>query len=218
MPRRLVYPLQFVKTLPPPEPWDRRPLLKLLHPRDPVTGDKERERIEQWYRELKSGEKIHLKHRLRSIQFREFWSAYYELMTARVARGVGAPSVRHAAPLRNRRPDFTVTFPSGTQIWEVAAAYQTLEREADDDKAHDLANRLNHKFQHRWRVVVEASTSAQGQCHCRKRGPLSRPGWIGWITAAPFESGSGPRSLTASCRLELTRHTRVTKLALLFRH
>jgi hypothetical protein len=83
-------------------------------------------------------------------------------MTARIAHGVGALSVRHAAPLAGKRPDFKVRFPSGHQVWEVAAAYQTLEREADDDKAHELANRLNSEFQHRWRVIVEAENFGPG--------------------------------------------------------
>src|SRR6266542_377436 len=142
MPRRLVYPLRFINSVSIPERWDRRPLPNLLHPRDPVTGAQELERIERWYRELRSGEKVHLKRRLRSMTFRDYWSAYYELMTARIAHGVGALSLRHAPALSGKRPDFKVQFSSGPQIWEVAAAYQTMDREVDDDKAHDLANRL----------------------------------------------------------------------------
>ena len=204
MSRQLVYPLRFIKSLPPPESWDRRPLPNLLHPRHPVTGDEERERIERWYRELESGEKTHLKQRLRSMQFREFWSAYYELMTARIARSVGALSIRHAAPLRSRRPDFTVTFPSGTQIWEVAAAYQTLEREADDDKAHELANRLNHEFQHRWRVVVEAEHFGPGAVPLSKARPLIQA-WLDKL------DDDGPvrirlRPPVINCELSLRAH------------
>lgn len=177
MARRVVYPIRFVNSIPPPEQWDRRPLPNLLYSQDPITGKEECERIERWYRELKSREKTHLKERLRSMRFREYWSAYYELMTARIAQGIGAKSIRHGTPLGNQCPDFTIKFSSGTQIWEVAAAYQTLDREADDDKAHELANRLNREFQHRWRVVVEAENFGDGAVTLSKARPLIQ-GWL----------------------------------------
>jgi hypothetical protein len=204
MPRRLVYPLRFINSLPPPEVWDRRPLPNLLHPRDPATGIQERGRIERWYRELKSGEKTQLKQRLRSMKFREYWSAYYELMTARIAHGVGALSIRHAAPLAGQHPDFTIKFPSGTQIWEVAAAYQTLERETDDDKAHELANRLSNEFQHRWRVVVEAEHFGAGAVTLVRARPLIQA----WLDN--LEQG-GPvrirlRPPIINCELSLRAH------------
>lgn len=204
MPRRLLYPLKFVKSVAPPERWDRRPLPNLLHSRDPITRDQEIDRLEKWYRELQSGEKTNLKSRLRSMTFRDFWSAYYELMTARIAHGVGALSVRHAPALAGKRPDFRVHFPSGAQIWEVAAAYQTVDREVDDDKAHDLANRLNREFSHRWRVVVEAEAFGPGAVSLSRALPRIRA----WLNG--LEQG-GPvrlrlRSPTINCKLSLRAH------------
>ncbi|MBA5871851.1 MAG: hypothetical protein GDA68_17935 [Nitrospira sp. CR2.1] len=204
MPRRLVYPKQFLKSVPPPEQWDRRPLPNLLHPIDPVTGEQECERIERWYREMNSKEKTHLKRQLRSMRFREYWSAYHELITARIARSFGALSIRHAAVLAGRRPDFTVTFSSGTQIWEVATAYQTLNREADDDKAHELARRLNSEFKHRWRVVVEAERFGPGGVSLSKAIPKIQA-WLDRLDAG------GPVRITLrppiiNCDLSLRAH------------
>jgi len=204
MPRRLLYPLRFMKSVAPPETWDRRPLPILMHPRDLVTRDQELERMERWYQELQSGEKMHLKRRLRSMTFREFWSAYYELMTARIAHGVGALSVRHAPTLAGKRPDFKVHFQAGPQIWEVAAAYQTVAREGDDDKAHDLANRLNREFRHRWRVVVEAEEFGPGAVPLTKALPRIRA----WLEG--LEHG-GPVRLRLrrpfiNCQLSLRAH------------
>lgn len=204
MHRRLVYPKQFVNSVPFPEKWDRRPVPNLLHPRDSVTGDQERERIERWYLELKSGEKSHLKQQLRSMRFREYWSAYYELMTARIAQAFGALSIRHAARLAGGRPDFTIKFPSGQQIWEVATAYQKENRETDDDKAHELANRLNSKFVHRWRVTVEAENFGAGGVSLSK--VLSRiQAWLNSLDqGGPVRIGFRPPMI--NCELSLRAH------------
>jgi hypothetical protein len=204
MSKRVLYPTRFVASVTAPEEWDRLPLPNLLHCNDPITRDQEIERMERWYRELQSGEKIQLKKRLRSMTFRDFWSAYYELMTSRIAHGIGALSVRHAPALAGKRPDFKVHFQSGAQIWEVATAYQTMDREVDDDKAHDLANRLNREFSNRWRVVVEAEAFGPGAV------PLSRalPRIQAWLDR--LEQG-GPDHLRLcppiiNCELSLRAH------------
>ena len=163
---RIVYTDDFVSTVQPPDEWDRRPLPNLLYrAKDPVTQAQELDRLERWYQSLPSGEKPNLLQRLRSLKFREFWSAYLELMTSEIARRVGAVSLRHAPEVYGKCPDFEITFPSGPQIWEVATAYQTATRETDDDLAHDLASQLNRHFQHRWRVVVEAENFRNGHVH-----------------------------------------------------
>ena len=202
---RILYSESFIQSVQPPEDWDRRPLPNLLHrARDPVTRDQELERLERWYQDLVSEEKPNVLQRLRSMKFREFGSAYYELVTSEVARRVGATSLRHAPEMFGKRPDFEITFPSGKQIWEVATAYQTSAREADDDLAHDIANQLNRHFQHRWRVVVEAENFRSGRVHLRPALPQIHA----WLEC--LESG-GPNWIrlgppTISCDLHLVAH------------
>ena len=201
MPKRLLYPASFIRTVPPPERWDRRPLSNLLyksqHREDEIS------RLEAWYRELRSGQKTDLKKRLRSLSVRDFWSGYHELMTARIANGLGAVSVRHAAFLQGGRPDLAVTFPGRTKhIWEVASTFQTTERESDDNKAHELANRLNREFQHRWRVILDATQFSAGGLSLKQAKPRIRS----WLDR--LEHG-GPKKLTLKppaidCHLTLT--------------
>lgn len=202
---RIVYSDSFVSTIQPPEEWDRRPLPNLLYrARDPVTRDQELDRLERWYKDLRSEEKPNVLQRLRSMKFREFWSAYYELMTSEIARRVGAVSLRHAPELFGKRPDFEITFPSGPQIWEVATAYQTAARETDDDLAHDLANQLNRHFQHRWRVVVEAENFRNGRVHLRPALPRIRA-WLDCLeSGGPERIRLGPPLI--SCDLHLCAH------------
>lgn len=114
--------------MPVPESWDGRPLPNLIH--KATNPEYELTRLENWYRELRGGQKKDLKKRLRSLSYRGFWSAYAELMVSRVAHGLGAASVKHSPLLWDKRPDFMVNFAGrGKQIWEVAAAFQTKERE-----------------------------------------------------------------------------------------
>jgi len=125
-------------------------------------------------------------------------------MTSEIARRVGAVSLRHAPELFGKHPDFEITFPSGSQIWEVATAYQTAVRETDDDLAHDLANQLNRHFQHRWRVIVEAENFRNGHVHLTPALPQIRA----WLDR--LESGGTERiRLTPpliSCDLHLRAH------------
>jgi len=203
MPRRILYPASFIQTVPVPERWDYRPLPGLIHRANPEQRDKEIERLEAWYRTLNSGAKTDLKHRLRSLSFRDFWSAYYELMTAQIALGLRATSVRHAPLLKGKRPDFRLKFSPGSRhIWEVAAAYQTLERESDDYKAHELANWLNRTFQHRWSVLVDAEQFGHGGVSYS----AAKPKIQAWLNR--LEHG-GPRLLelrqpVINCQLRLT--------------
>lgn len=202
---RIVYSDSFVSSVQPPEEWDRRPLPNLLHrARDPVTRDQELDRLERWYEDLASEEKPNLFQRLRSMKFREFCSAYYELMTSEIARRVGAVSLRHAPEWFGKRPDFEITFPSGPQIWEVATTYQTAARETDDDLAHDLANQLNRHFQHRWRVVVEAENFRNGRVHLPPALPRIRA-WLDRLeSGGPERIRFGPPLI--SCDLHLRAH------------
>jgi hypothetical protein len=164
--RRTLFPKSFINTVPPPERWDRRPVPNLLH-RPHNLG--EINRLQQWYRELQSGEKSQLKRKLRSLSFREIWSAYFELMTVQVAMSLGATSVRHAPTFHGKHPDLQVVFPSSKKhIWEVTAAFQTLERETDDDKAHALANWLSKEFRHKWTVTVHAEKFPPGGLSVKK--------------------------------------------------
>jgi hypothetical protein len=202
---RIVYSDSFLTTVQPPEDWDRRPLPNLLYrARDPVTRDQELDRLERWYQDLASEEKPNVLQRLRSMKFREFWSAYYELMTSEIARRVGAVSLHLAPELFGKHPDFEITFPSGSQIWEVATAYQTAVRETNDDLAHDLANQLNRHFQHRWRVIVEAENFWNGRVHLTPALPRIHA----WLDR--LESGGTERiRLTPpliSCDLHLRAH------------
>ena len=138
--RRLLYPHSFVRTVPSPELWDRRPLPNLIH--NSLNREQEIERLERWYRSLRSGQRTDLKKRLRSLTHRDFWSAYAELMIARIARQLGAISIHHSPLLWKKRPDLCVSFREGDrQIWEVAATFQTPERDRDDTMAHELASR-----------------------------------------------------------------------------
>lgn len=80
-----LYPQSFIRTVPRPEGWDRRPLPNLLH-RAP-NREQEIEILERWYKELKSYQKLDLRKRLRSLTFRDFRSAYFELMTIKDYQG-----------------------------------------------------------------------------------------------------------------------------------
>lgn len=202
---RILYPASFIRSIQPPEEWDRRPLPNLLHrDRDPVTRDQELDRLDRWYQNLASEEKPNVLQRMRSMKLREFWSAYYELMTSEIARRVGAVSLRHAPEIFDKRPDFEITFPSGQQIWEVATAYQTSARETDDDLAHDLANQLNHHFQHRWRVIVDAGNFRDGRVHLKPALPRIRAWLEGLDGGGPERIGLGPPLI--SCDLHLRAH------------
>jgi len=166
----LLYPTSFIASLPPRLPWDLRPLPKLL---SSEYRDSEVERLERWYRELQSNEKEELKIRLRSLSLRDFYSAYYELMTARIALKIKASSVEHAAPLGNLRPDLKIAFPAGAQhIWEVATAFQPRERAFDDDRAHELARTLSEMFEHTWGVVLSATKFGTGGISLKKARPI----------------------------------------------
>lgn len=202
---RILYPESFIRSVQPPADWDRRPLPNLLHrARDPVTRDQEIDRLERWYQDLTSEEKPNVLQRLRSMKFREFWSAYYELVTSEIARRLGAMSLRHAPEMFGKRPDFEITFPSGAQIWEVATAYQTSAREADDELAHDLANQLNRHFQHRWSVVVEAENFRNGRAHLGTALPRIHTWLEGLESGGPEWIRLGPPLI--SCDLHLTAH------------
>jgi len=198
--RRLLYSKSFVRSVPPPESWDKRPLPNLFH--NWSQRDTEIERLEKWYRELQGEQKTDLKKRLRSLSFRDFWSAYYELMTARIAIKLQAVSVRHAPLLKGRRPDLAVIFShSGKHIWEVTSAFQTQERAADDDKAHELASWLNRTFRHRWGVIVDATGFSAGGIKTRRVRPLIQA----WLDE--LEDG-GPTTLrlqppNINCQLHL---------------
>jgi hypothetical protein len=201
--RRLLYPQTFIRTVPRPELWDRRPLPNLIH--NSPNREQEIERLERWYRALRSGQKTDLKKRLRSLARRDFWSAYAELMVARIARQLGAISIRHSPLLWTKRPDLFVSFQEvGRQIWEVAAAFQTPERERDDTMAHELASRLSREFHHRWGVVVDA-TNFQGATVSLNRIKPTIRAWMDQL-----EHG-GPTELTLrppniNCLLTLTAH------------
>lgn len=178
MPRCLLYPKSFVRSITIPERWDRRPLPNLFHKAPQPSRDAEVARLERWYRELQSGEKTELKRRLRSLSLRDFWSAYYELMTARIGLQLGALSVRHGPLLDGKRPDLLLAFASGArQIWEVAAAFQAPGREGDDDKAHALASFLSREFQHRWSIIMGAKQFGPGGLSLR----VARPRIQHWL-------------------------------------
>ncbi len=200
--KRILFPKTFIRTVPPPSSWERRPLPDLLHGGQHID---EIARLEQWYRELESEEKLQLKQRLRSLSPREFWSAYFELMTSRIARSLGATRIKHAPALHGKHPDLSVAFPSNEKhIWEVAAAFQTSDREADDDKAHALANWLNQNFRHTWSIIVNAEKFLP----CGLSVKRARPVIQAWLDQ--LEHG-GPKELVLeppiiSCDLTLTAY------------
>jgi hypothetical protein len=188
--RQILYPLSFIKTVPVPEQWDRRPLPNLIYKAS--NSENELTRLENWYRWLRSGQKKDLKKRLRSLSYRGFWSAYAELMVSRVAHELGAVSVKHSPLLWDKRPDLMVNFASqDKQIWEVAAAYQTKSREHDDDMAHELASRMNREFQHRWNIIVDATGFYGGGMRFNQAKPIIQA-WLDQL-----EHG-GPTELTIS--------------------
>lgn len=158
---RGLYPRPFLETIPIPERWDGRPLPNLVHRSQ--HPQQELARLERWFRELKSSEKLELRQRLRSFTNREFWSAYFELVTSRIAKSGDAVSVRHAPLMRTKRPDFLVEFPCGAkQIWEVATAYQTSDRQRDEAKVYEVANWIHRNFQSRWAILVDADQFTTG--------------------------------------------------------
>lgn len=155
--RKVLYPASFLRTVPVPASWDRRPLPNLIH--KSLNSEKELTRLEKWYRCLRSNQKKDLKKRLHSLSHREFWGAYAELMVSRLAINFGAVTVRHAPQLWGKSPDFMVTFAvRRRQIWEVASGFQANEREHADDMAHELASWMNREFyNNNWKVIVDAS-------------------------------------------------------------
>lgn len=203
MPKHVLYPNSFIKKIPVPERWDRRPLPGLFH--RATNRDDEIERLERWYRELRSNQKLDLKKRLRSLNVRDFWSAYYELMTARIALGLEAASVVHSPLIRLKRPDLVVRFPGKIKhIWEVATAFQTIAREADDDKAHELANWLNRQFQHSWHVIVDATKFSVGGLSLKRARPQIQA-WLNQLeSGGDRELALGPPQI--NCHLTLTAH------------
>lgn len=188
--RKILYPDSFLRSVPVPESWDRRPLPNLIHKAS--NSENELTRLENWYRWLESGQKNDLKKRLRSLLHREFWSAYAELMVSRIAHELGAVSVKHSPLLWAKRPDLMVHFSGlGKQIWEVAAAFQTKQREHDDDMAHELASRLNREFQHRWNIIVDATKFCEGGIKFNQAKPIIQA-WLDQLEQ------DGPNELTIS--------------------
>ena len=140
----LLYPPSFIRSIPPPATWDHRPLAALLASANP---DQELNHLDRWYRNLKSGQRTDPEKRLRSLTYRDFWSGYAELLTARLAVELEASSVRHSPKLRGKRPDFVVSSPDeNRQSWEAAIAFQRREEERNHEQAYDPANRLNRGF------------------------------------------------------------------------
>ena len=127
-------------------------------------------------------------------------------MVARIAVKLGAVSIRHSPLLWARHPDLCVSFQEGgRQIWEVAAAFQTPERERDDTMAHDLASRLSREIQHRWGVMVDATNFHGAPVSLNRIIPTIRT-WLDQL-----EHG-GPTELTLkpptiNCTLALTTGT-----------
>ncbi|MEO8326755.1 MAG: hypothetical protein ABI618_12945 [Nitrospirota bacterium] len=108
MKRKVLYPDSFLRSVPVPGSWDRRPLPNLIHKAS--NSENELTRLENWYRWIESGQKNDLKKRLRSLPHREFWSAYAELMVSTIAYELGAVSVKHSPLLWAKRPDLLVHF------------------------------------------------------------------------------------------------------------
>ncbi|WP_141654440.1 hypothetical protein [Candidatus Nitrospira nitrosa] len=202
---RSLYPKSFIRSIPRPEHWDRRPLPNLFH--GALNQEQEIEKLERWYKELKSYQKLDLRKRLRSLTFRDFWSAYYELMASRIAKEVGSTSIQHSPLLGSRRPDFIVQFPDGNkQVWEVATAYQRIERENDDDKSHELASWLNQNFEHQWGVLVDAERFNSGGLSINGARPIVQA-WLDKLdNGGPRDVAIGPPLI--SCHLTLTASQR----------
>jgi len=161
--RKVLYPSSFLKSVPVPESWDRRPLPNLIH--NSPNSENELTCLENWYGWLKSGQKNDLKKKLRSLTYRDFWSAYAELMVSRVAYGLGATSVKHSPLIWDKRPDLMVSFAGrDKQIWEVAALFQAQSKEMHARGLYELAGWINREISPNggWKIWLDGSEVKPG--------------------------------------------------------
>jgi hypothetical protein len=152
----VLYPPDFVRTIPAPRSWDERPLVQLLKGdhRDPLA---EIERIERWFTELNgSGKrKASLAGNLRDAKSPNFWSALFELMTSRVLLERGW-EVSYEPKLNGLTPDFLVRDRARDLefVAESVSVFQTVRESKAESDIYRAASAID-TISHRRRVFIE---------------------------------------------------------------
>jgi thymidylate synthase ThyX len=157
----LLYTEEFVRNVPKARPWDNRPLVQLLGGQH-ADSSNEIERIERWFRELSAADEVRkrsLRGNLLSLNPMNFWSALYELMTARLVEELGC-GVEYEPSMDDVTPDFVVRAKELNDFSFVGEVLTMCEDGRNDDaeaQLYEIASALD-EIHHRVGVFVERAS------------------------------------------------------------